>query len=67
MTQIVSARRDARAGIRRDHSLAVILFMMALVFAPAVGLHAAATFLGRTADGVASAAQETRQPARAPG
>jgi hypothetical protein len=29
----------------RDHSLAVILFMMALVFAPAAGLHLAALAL----------------------
>ena len=62
MTQTVSTRRDAPAGARRDHSLAVILFMMALVFAPAIGLHAAATFLGPAADGVASAPQGARVP-----
>lgn len=45
----------------RDHSLAVILFMMALVFAPAAGLHLAALALD-PADAIASAA-----PTRAPG
>jgi hypothetical protein len=38
----------------RDHSLAVILFMMALVFAPAAGMHLAALAYGPV-DAVAAA------------
>jgi hypothetical protein len=42
----------------RDHSLAVILFMMALVFAPAAGLHLAALVL-EPADAVAAAPSQS--------
>lgn len=35
------ASRRAARGARRDHSVIVIAFMMALVFVPVLGMHAA--------------------------
>lgn len=63
------ASRRAARGARRDHSVIVIAFMMALVFVPVLGMHAAASnFGGDTAfsavsEGVALVAKRfERQP-----
>lgn len=65
-----ASRRAARpARRRRDHSVIVIAFMMALVFVPVLGMHAVATTLNNdvalaaVADGFAQVAKRfERQP-----
>ncbi len=47
MTLLSSCARTGARRVRRDHSVALILFMlMVLVFAPVVGLHIVLTTFG---------------------
>ena len=50
-----SARRSAAGATphRSDHSIAVIVFMMALVFVPVLGMHVAVATFGSDNPGVA--------------
>ncbi|VUD72400.1 hypothetical protein MET9862_02998 [Methylobacterium symbioticum] len=62
------ASRRAARGARRDHSVIVIAFMMALVFVPVLGMHAAVSTgsdaaLSAVAEGMAQVAKRfERQP-----
>ncbi|VUF14712.1 hypothetical protein [Methylobacterium dankookense] len=62
------ASRRAARGARRDHSVIVIAFMMALVFVPVLGMHAAVSAgsdaaLSAVAEGMAQVAKRfERQP-----
>ena len=63
-----ASRRTVRGARRGDHSVIVILFMMALVFVPVLGMHAAVSAngdaaLSAVAEGVALVAKRfEREP-----
>ncbi|KAB1072452.1 hypothetical protein [Methylobacterium planeticum] len=58
-----ASARPAAAGAvrpRRDRSIAVIVFMMALVFVPVLGMHVAAAAFGAENPGIAVTALADR-------